>query len=214
MIILEAGPRGPGQEPRIDDLPPRVLTTVRWWADLPPGKCRGNLLNVHPDPRIVGQTDDAKHLLAAAREEADAEYARAEAQSDAVGTTVWGRVGEHVRKLSLLYAVSAKYESPSIDQAAVQWASTFMMHQTRRMLFMAAGHVADNPFHAECLKLKEKLRGAPGRRLSHSVLLKRMKLKAKEFRDLIDTLLQQGEIRADTTPRAGSPVVEYELIEG
>ncbi|MAE59747.1 MAG: hypothetical protein CMJ49_00155 [Planctomycetaceae bacterium] len=127
---------------------------------------------------------------------------------------IWGRVGEQVRKLALLYAISANHESPSIDQAAVQWASQFMMHQTRRMLFMAASHVADNPFHADCLKLKEKLRGAPGRRLSHSVLLKRMKLKAKYFRELIDTLVQQGEVKVVTTPRAGSPVVEYELIEG
>jgi hypothetical protein len=31
------------------------------------------------------------------------------------------------------------------------------------MLFMARSHVADNPFHAECLKFLQKLRSVPGR---------------------------------------------------
>ena len=61
------------------------------------------------------------------------------------------------------------------------------MHQTRRMLFMAHGHVAENPFHAECLKLIKKLREAPDQTLPHSVLLKRMKLDAKTFQGLIET---------------------------
>ncbi|MEZ6064174.1 MAG: hypothetical protein R3B90_00355 [Planctomycetaceae bacterium] len=56
-----------------------------------------------------------------------------------------------------------------------------MMRQTRRMLFMAAGHVAANPFHAECLKAKQKLRDAPDKTLAHSVLLKRMKMDALSF---------------------------------
>ena len=78
-----------------------------------------------------------------------------------MGTTVWGRVPEQIRKLSLLYAVSASHESPQIDVAAVRWATDFILHQTRRMLFMAHNHVAENPFHAGCLKLLRKLREAP-----------------------------------------------------
>jgi hypothetical protein len=96
----------------------------------------------------------------------------------------------------------------------VQWASEFVMHQTRRMLFMAASHVADNPFHAECLKLMEKLRDAPGRELSHSVLLKRMKMDAKTFGMLIETLAQQGDIEVMTTARPGWHVRSYRLASG
>jgi hypothetical protein len=60
-----------------------------------------------------------------------------------------------------------------------------MLHQTRRMLFMAHNHVAENPFHAECLKLVRKLREAPNQQLAHSVLLKRMKIDAKTFQELV-----------------------------
>jgi len=212
MIILEAGPRGTGQEPSIRDLPARVLATAKWWADYQPGT--GNLEDWHPAATIIEHGDDAKRLLIETRLQAEAEYSKAEDGCDSVGTTVWGRVSEQVRKLSLLYAVSENHQSPRISLAAVQWASEFIMHQTRRMLFMAASHVADNPFHAECLKLMDKLCDAPGKELPHSVLLKRMKMDAKTFGMLIETLAQQGDLEAVTVPRAGSALRMYRLARG
>jgi hypothetical protein len=162
----------------------------------------------------VEADDDARSLLTDARQASEAEYTAAEARGDPVGTTVWGRVPEQIRKLALLYAVSASHETPRIDVAAVRWATEFILHQTRRMLFMAHSHVAENPFHAECLKLLRKLREAPERQLAHSVLLKRMKTDAKSFSTLIETLCQQGEIEIVTTPRAGWPVRGYRLVRG
>jgi hypothetical protein len=207
MIILEAGPRGSGQEPCIRELPSRVLAQAKAWTDYRPGT--GNLESWHPVPTVVEQTDDAKRLLVETREEAESEYTTSESCGDAVGTTVWGRVSEQVRKLALLYAASENPSSPCVGLPAVQWASRFVMHQTRRMLFMAAGHVAENPFHAECLKLIEKLRDAPACELPHSVLLKRMKTDAKSFAVLIETLVQQGEVEMVTRPRAGSHTRSY-----
>lgn len=212
MIILEAGPRGTGQEPVIRDLPPGVLATAKWWADFRPGT--GNLENWNPVPVVIGHTDEARRLLIETRELAEAEYTAAESKGDSVGTTVWGRVSEQVRKLALLYAVSENHLAPRIGLAAVEWASAFVMHQTRRMLFMAAGHVAENPFHAECLKAVEKLRNAPGNELPHSVLLKRMKLDTKAFAALVETLEQQGDIEVITTARPGWHVRSYRLAGG
>ncbi len=212
MIILEAGSRAPGQEPSIRDLPPRVLATAKWWADYRPGT--GNLEDWHPVPTIVAHSDEARRLLIETRLEAEAEYGKAEQVGDSVGTTVWGRVSEQVRKLALLHAVSENHQAPRIGLAAVEWASRFVMHQTRRMLFMAASHVADNPFHAECLKLLEKLRDAPGNVLPHSVLLKRMKMDAKTFTVLIETLVQQGDIEVLTVPRPGWHTRSYRLTRG
>ena len=211
MIILEAGPRASGQEPAIRELPPRVLATAKWWADFRPGDRRGNLLDIHPVPAVVEHTDEARRLLVETREEAEAEYAQAEAGSDSVGTTVWGRVSEQIRKLALLHAISETHASPRIGLAAVRWASGFVMHQTRRMLFMAQSHVADNPFHAECLKLIQKLRDVPGQELPHSVLLKRMKTDAKSFGALVDTLAQRGDVEIVTVPRAGTYKRSYRL---
>jgi len=212
MLILECGSRGKGQEPSIQDLPASILETAKWWADFHPGM--GNLESWHPVPAIVKQTDEAKRILVRAREEAEAEYAKAEQESDAVGTTVWGRVSEHVRKLALLYAVSENHTSPKISKTAVEWAVRFVMHQTRRMLFMAQSHVADSPFQAECLKLMQKLRDAPGNTLSHSVLLKRMKVDARAFQDIIATLDQRGDVAITIKSTGGRPSRFYRLLEG
>lgn len=211
MIVLEAGVRGDGQEPSIRDLPPRLLETARWWGDYHPGERRGNLLNIHPVPAIIPQTDDAKGLLIETRRAAEAQYDKAEANRDEVGTTVWGRVSENIRKLALIHAVSRDHLTPMIDKDAVAWAAAFVQHQTQRMLFMASQHVADGEFDAECLKVIRKLTAAPGNTLTHSTLLKRMKMEGRRFQDLINTLDQRGDIETVTTPRAGWSKVEYRL---
>ncbi|HON68740.1 MAG TPA: bifunctional DNA primase/polymerase, partial [Phycisphaerae bacterium] len=135
MLIVESGTRSAGQEPGIIDPPPRVMEAAQWWADFCPGT--GNLEKFHPQPRIVEADDDARVLLTEARRASEAEYAAAEARGNPVGTTVWGRVPEQIRKLALLYAVSESHASPRITAAAARWATEFIQHQTRRMLFMA-----------------------------------------------------------------------------
>lgn len=143
---------------------------------------------------MVEADDDARALLTEARRASETEYAAAEARGDPVGTTVWGRVPEQIRKLALLYAISASHQSPRIDVEAVRWASDFILHQTRRMLFMAHNHVAENPFHAECLKLLRTLREAPDQQMQRQHLLRAMRCKAADFDQIIVTLVQQGDI--------------------
>lgn len=210
MLIVESGPRSEGQEPGIIDPPSRIIETARWWSEFNPGA--GNLEQWHPQPRVVEADDDARCQLTEARRASEAEYAAAEARGDSVGTTVWGRVPEQIRKLALLYAVSTNYQSPRIDLAAARWATEFIFHQTRRMLFMAQNHVAENPFHAECLKLLRKLREAPNHQLVHSVLLKRMKTDAKTFQEIVTTLEQQGDVAIVMQSTGGRPQRAYRLV--
>ena len=211
MVTVESGPRGTGQEPRILEPPSRVLETARWWSDFQPGS--GNLQTWHPVPTIVEYTNDAQHAIADSRVIAEAEYAQAEQRRDAVGTTVWGRVNEQIRKLGLIHAVSVNHSEPTIDLAAVEWATAFVMHQTRRMLFMAQNHAAVSPFHSDCLRLVRKLREAPERTLAHSMLLKRMKVDAQTFQHLVQTLSQQGDIETFSVKTPGRTGVSYRLVE-
>ncbi len=210
-IIVDAACRGAGQEP--GDFHPtlRIQETAQYWANFNPGK--GNLEKFYPTPKIVPYSDEAKPLLIDARKTCETEYKLAELRGDPVGTTVWGRTSEHIRKLSLIYAISGNHREPVIDAHAARWATEFMMHQTRRMLFMAQGHVAANPFHAECLKAKQKLREAPDHTLPHSVLLKRMKADAQSFQKMMDTLIEQGDVTPVNQATAGRPSRAYQLIE-
>ena len=211
MLIFESGPRGAGQEPDVADPPPRVLDTARWWADQTAGD--GNLAGSYPSPKTVPQTPEAKRLLVELREQSEREYADAESRSDAVATTVWGRVSENARKLALLYAISENHRKPKIGAEAVRWASQVIVHQTTRMLFMAAGHAAETPFDELALRAMRKLREAPGKTLRHSVLLKRMKIDSRSFHDLMETLIQRSDVRAETVATAGRAAVLYRLAE-
>jgi hypothetical protein len=211
MIVLECGSRPTGREPRLLPLPRRVLDTARWWADFKVGT--GNLQNWHPVPQIVRHTEEAKRVLVETRLEAEAQYAKAEAADDSVGTTVWGRVSEHARKLALVYAVSENPHQPEIGKPAATWASRLVLYQARQMLFMAQSHAADNPFHAECLRFLEKLRNTPGHELPHSLLLKRMKTDAKSFSCLVTTLEQRGDIAIRTQATTGRTGRFYSLAQ-
>ena len=214
MMVLESRPRSKGKDAADTDPPPRVLAIAQWWADFAPGT--GNLRDWHPVPAVVEQADDAKRFLGEAREQAEAEYAAAEAANDALATTVWGRVDEQTRKLALIYAISADHEAPRIGLPAVQWAHALVQHQTKRMLFMAKNYVAENPFDKDCLKLIRKLREAGGQ-LPHSDALKNMHMQAKPFIELIQTLEQRGEIQTVTDPsgvQGGRPNRVYRLVGG
>jgi hypothetical protein len=209
MVTLEGDKRGCGQEPTFVVPSQRLLEIARWWANYRPGT--GNLDHWNPQPAIVEYSDEALRMIGENRELAAAEYSAAESRSDAVGTTVWGRVNEQSRKLALIYAVSENHGQPRIGANAVGWATNLVAHQTRRMLYMAAQHVADNPFDAECLKLIQKLKAAEPHELPHSVLLKRMKIDAKRFREIIDTLEQRGEITAQRVATGGRTGLIYSL---
>jgi len=214
VIIIEAGRRGSGHEPPALDMPERVVATAKWWAQFRPGDAQGNLDAWHPDPKTVDLTPDAVCAMRAAREEADGEYAKAEAVKDIAAMAIWARAYEKARRLALIHACSENHLEPVISRQAAEWAWTFARHQTRRMLFMAQNYVAENPFHAECLKAMEKLRGQADKTMSRSVLLKRMKTDAQTFQKIVDTLLQQEDIEVVRNSTAGRTGTHYRLREG
>jgi hypothetical protein len=164
------------------------------------------------NPPVVERTERARALLIDARQEADGEYEKAEAEGDAVATTVWARAVENIGKLALLYAVSADHKDPQIDHNAVEWATKFAMCHTRRMLTMASRHVADSRFDADCLKVLGLLRAAPLRQLGHSELLRKMKKDTRKFGDLIKTLLARRDIVVDNVPTGGRSAKVYRLV--
>jgi len=217
-IVVDVGRRGHKQRPRdVGELPGHLIETAKWWKDYNPGPVhpttglKPDLDDEHPTPAIVPYTDEGFAVLDELGTEADDQYDAATARSDRVRAILWTRVCENATRLALVYACSRDRENPCIDREAADWASRFERHLAERMLFMASSHVAENPFHAECLKVAEKLRSASDRQLPHSVLLKRMKVNARDFQGIIDTLIQQGDVVRDIVSTKGRPLTVYRL---
>ena len=185
-----------------------MIETAHWWADHQPGS--GNLRCFHPEPRQVPFQPDAAQAVEQLRTMAESEYNRADDAQDEVGRTAWSRTCENAKKLALIYACSENHQEPVIGLPAVEWAAAFAMHQTRRQLHLAATYVAENPFHADCLKLLRKLKEAGGE-LGRSQLLRIMRCKAADFDQIIGTLVQQGDITPMTIPTKTKSANGYKL---
>jgi len=212
MVIVDIGRRGHGQLPGSPrSLPAGILATARWWAEFTPGtRVGGNLYSIHPEPKVVPFTPEAKEALQQLQRMAEDEWDQAHDAKDEPSQTAWSRTCENATKLSLLYACSESYEDPVIGVSAVEWATEFAMHQTRRQLYLAATYVAENPFHAECLKLLRKLRDSGGK-MARREIMRVMRCKAADFDQIVSTLAQQGEIAPVEIPTKTKPAQGYQI---
>jgi len=212
MMIVDIGKRGRGQTPSsARNLPDSILQTARWWDEFRPGQRKsGNLYEIHPEPHIVPFTPEAEQAVERLQRMGEDEYDRADAANDEIGKAAWSRTCENANKLALLYACSENHEDPVISLPAVEWASDFAMHQTRRQLYLAATYVAENPFHAECLKLLRKLKESKGH-MARRQLMRFMRCKAVDFDQIISTLIQQGDIEHVDISTKTKPAQGYQV---
>ena len=212
MMIVDVGKRGVGQSPGSSrQLPESILEVARWWSDFQPGTQRKNLLEVHPEPRIVPYTADADAAVRELQRLADGEYERAHEANDEMARVAWSRTCENAKKLALLYACSVNHRQPQIDTRAVDWAARFAMHQTRRQLYLATIYVAENPFHAECLKLVRKVQEAGGQ-MARNQLMRAMRCKVQDFDQMIATLVMQGDLLPIEMRTKTKTAVGYRLV--
>ena len=159
MMIVDIGKRGRGQRPgSARHVPDSVLQKARWWAEFQPGRAGGNLHQIHPDPRAVPFTPEAEEAVDRLQWMGEDEYAKADAAGDEMSRAAWSRTCENAKKLALLYACSENHEDPVIGLPAVEWATDFAMHQTRRQLYLATTYVATSEFDGECKKLLRYLK--------------------------------------------------------
>ncbi len=215
MLIFECGKRGKGQEPKIREVPESIIETATWWQEFQPGPA-GNLPNRSPVPAIVPHDVDAERLLVEARVSAETQYEKAEEASDPVGTTVWGRVSEQTRKLALLHAISRRCRNPVVDAASAQWAIEVVEHQTRRMLFKAADHVALNAFDAMA---KELVRYLKNWKKDHGEkpmpeweLTRRLPWRPSDHKEVIDLLQKQQRVVCEKRTSKTRSGMVYRLV--
>ena len=208
MLIIESDRRSVGQRGGIISIPETVLETARWWSEYRP--VGGNLVDQYSAPTTVEATPEAWELIDGYRQACDSAYSCREAAGDSAGMAVWARAYEHARKLALLYAASVDRENLLITAPAVEWATRFVDHQVARMLFMAADHVAANPFHEKCLKLVQALRRCGGAMTQRQVL-RSLNMSAKEAHEVASTMIASGTLVCTETKAGGQVRYMYSL---
>ena len=209
ITVTEAGTRGKYSNAKKRPIPKEIVDIVKWWRDFVPGD--GNLGILNPTPKVVMMTKEAEAIMVTYCEHADQQYTKAETCEDIAAMALWARAGEKARRFCLCYAISENHLDPKITANAARWATEFVDHQTKRMLFMIQTHLSANPFDRQCMKLLQKLRSAPKKMLPHKKLLNAYRGPAKDFRDMIDTLMEGGAIRRTGRGVPGDPIF-YHLV--
>jgi len=213
-LILDAGPRSRGRMPVGVPVPQPIIDTASWWVNFNPGGVTsGNLSGFHPEPATVPDTPEATARSEAIWALTDDAYEEAQRQGDETKMAIWARAYEKVRKLALLYACSEDHQDPRISVAGIDWAWAMVEHQTKRMLYMADLYVADSEFEAICKRFIHCLRQAPNNTAYRSQVLDRLKCKAMELNEIVDTLEQQGRIERVTITTKTKPAQAYHLTD-
>jgi len=192
---------GQGQETE----PPKDLVDffIYWAARRITG---GDLERQYPGPMVVPYSPEAAQIM----EDFRAEQKREVAAYDELGP-LWSRARENAGKVALIHACWRNSEQPIVETDSARWAVQLTRHVVRQTLWRASLSLVDSPFHADCQKALQKLQAEPDGELPHSVLLKRMKMKARDFRDLIQTLEQRGDIQCVQQSTSGRPGLFYRL---
>jgi hypothetical protein len=209
MMIIDMGEkRGRFNQPGDREaIPEKIKDDAKFWMEKATG-FDGNLTWENPSPIVVPYSGQAGDILLKFQWRTDEYYEKAK---DEVTRVAWTRAGENARKLALLYACSEDAQNPRISEKAAQWAMRFVEHQIKRQLYQVSVYYAESPFHKLCLKIIDRVRKAPGQKLSRGKLLRAMHIKAREMDELEDTLEQMGyvEIVQEFTAKRPTTIYKY-----
>ncbi|TVQ34164.1 MAG: DUF3987 domain-containing protein [Phycisphaeraceae bacterium] len=206
LLVFETPASAP---PRIRtpqrSVPEAILESARWWGDFQPG---GNMRIEHPEPVVVPTTPEGGAVfdhLAAMVDDRLADEGNA-------GRALWARAEEKACRLALIHACSSNRQNPVIDEAAAGWACDLSEHLTRRMLHVCGEWVADGQFDARQKRVLRIVRRADGK-ISRSDLCRRTQwLTQRERQEVIDNLIETGQLREEREATATKPRVVYALV--
>jgi hypothetical protein len=185
-------------------VPALIIERARWWGDFtPPGSG-----NMNPEAHVAPISGEADAIAQAFIE---TEHREQEALKDSPLATLWTRTAQNADKLALIYAASKAPESPVIDSEAARWGYGLAEWLTRRMVSIIGDNVADNPFHAERLKVR-RIFNRCGGELSRRDMLRKSKLKARDLDEVISNMVETDEVHVITEETPGRYKTIYKLI--
>ena len=204
LLVFEANTTPARQRVKARPVPEAIKQAAAWWGSFKPG---GNLAAEHPEPLVIEATPEAGALFDALAAMVDVELGK----PDQAGRSVWARAEEKACRLALVYSCSANAQKPVIDANAARWACDLSVYLTRRMLYIAHEWVADGVFDARQKRVLRIVRKADGK-ISRSELCRKTQwLTQRERQEVIDNLVETGQIEQVTEETATRPRVVYAL---
>lgn len=188
---------------RVPEQPPpaSIAEAARWWGEFEPG---GNLRREHPEPVLVPTTDEAGQIFDKFSLRVDQRMRNKKLN----GAALWARAEEKACRLALVYACSVDRENPIIDGEATRWACELTEYLTFRVLFLAQQWISDGHFDARQKKVLRIIRTMGGEIDRSDFSRKTQWLSKRERDDVIDNLLETGQlVKRDVPSRTKTKVI-------
>jgi hypothetical protein len=200
------------QEPSEDEIPQSIIDRARWWLDLQTGT--GNLADVVPGahPRKVDRDEQAQQRL----HQHTLDISRRRMTEDPTRSAIWSRAAEKTHKLALLFACSRCNGEcwPTIRLEDADRAIRLNNWLTRRMLLAADRHVSGSEFGRLVNQMRALLIERPGEPWTLTQICKRTrKLTPRQRQDILQTLIQSGDIITETVEVNKRAQVQYRSSE-
>jgi hypothetical protein len=206
LLVFEATATPARQRAKARPVPDAIKDAAAWWGSFKPG---GNLQGEHPEPLVVEASPGAGTVFDALAAMVDAELGKPD---HTAGRSLWARAEEKACRLALVYACSKSHVNPVIDEDAARWACDLSEYLTRRMLYIAHEWVADGMFDARQKRVLRIVRKADGK-ISRSELCRKTQwLTQRERQEVIDNLLETGQLEQVVEETATKPRVVYALV--
>ena len=204
LLVLDTGPVAKLKRIFSDDPPGELIDLAQQWVEFKSGE--GNLAFKYPKPLRVPVTDDAEKV-----------FARLSEQSDAIEVepkrSVYSRMSEKARKLSLIYAASRDINNIVVDQEAANWADILVRWSTDSFWTrVQSGVGASSKINRICDKVLKFIteKEAEGKRVLRSNMMQQLRIESYDMNKVRDTLLDRDQIECDKIKQpSGRPAEVY-----
>lgn len=125
-----------------------------------------------------------------------------------IGTALWGRAYEKVRKLAMVYALSENPYQPQLSKEGATWAYEIVGWSVRRLLHKASLFMFSTGFEEIAVRIRRALATAGGT-LQRRDALRASRVDSATFGKVMDTMLETGEVIQEVRSSATKSATVY-----
>jgi len=212
-LVFESSRYVEYQEPSESEIPQDVVDRARYWLELKTHG--GNLANTAVQgahPRRVDRDEQTQERL----HQHTIDISKRRMSEDPLRSAIWSRAAEKTNKLALLFACSRSTgdDWPIIRLEDADRAIRLNNWLTRRMLLAADRHVSGSEFGRLVNQMRSLLIERPGEPWTLTQICRRTrKLTPRQRGDILQTLIQSGDVVQESAEVNSRTVVHYRSTE-
>lgn len=211
-FILECTETADLQMPQLLPIPERLKQQGGYLRDFQPGGNMVDLADAMPTPYVIPEAQDVSATLWGIAQDAEVQRKFFERKKNEIGTALWGRAYEKVRKLAMVYALSENPYEPHFSEAGATWAYDIVSWSVRRLLHKASLFMFTTAFEEVAVRIRRALATAGGT-LQHKQALRASRVDSATFMKIMDTMLETGEVTREVRASATKSATIYHSTE-